>query len=211
MSSRTVRFAFQPLDRWPYPHTVERRSPGTFRASWDDTVGLLRDEVWQLGGALVVVQVVIDAGRIRQDGMLHATASPLHPGVRVSFDSRHGPLAYASDRFDGWRANVRAIALSLQALRAVDRYGVTGRGEQYQGWTAISNRPAEMTVDVAAGLIATWAGDGFKPEGIIGDRNTRRRAYRAAAQATHPDRTRDEDTFARINQAHDLLNRMRPV
>lgn len=209
--SKAVRFAFQALDRWPYQHTIDRRSPGTFRAKWEDTVKLLRDEVWQLDGGLIVVQVVIDAGRIRQDGMLHATAKPWHPGVRVSFDSKHGPLTYATDRFDGWQANVRAIALSLQALRAVDRYGVTGKGEQYAGWTAISNRPAEMTVDVAAGLIATWAGDGFTPAGIIGNKETRKRAYRKAAQATHPDRTRDGDTFARINQAHDLLNREKPL
>lgn len=34
----------------------------------------------------------------------------------------------------------RAVVLSLAALRAVDRYGVTGRGEQYKGFKALKRR-----------------------------------------------------------------------
>jgi hypothetical protein len=45
----------------------------------------------------------------------------------------------------GWQANVRAIALALEALRAVDRYGVTKRGEQYQGWTALPAARAQSS------------------------------------------------------------------
>ena len=86
-----------------------------------------------------MLQVDISERYIRTDGLPYANARyGTNPGVIVSFDSRHGPLRYATDAFTEWQDNLRAIALSLEALRAVDRYGVTRRGEQYTGWRAIA-------------------------------------------------------------------------
>ncbi len=45
-------------------------------------------------------------------------------------------LVYATDCCDFWQHNVRSIALGLEALRAVDRYGISRRGEQYAGFRA---------------------------------------------------------------------------
>lgn len=45
-------------------------------------------------------------------------------------------LVYATDVCDFWQHNVRSIALGLEALRAVDRYGISRRGEQYAGFRA---------------------------------------------------------------------------
>jgi hypothetical protein len=63
------------------------------------------------------------------------------PGVRIAFESKYGPLTYATDEFVTRPARLAdqrpRIALALQALRAVDRYGVTKRGEQYTGWKAL--------------------------------------------------------------------------
>lgn len=43
-------------------------------------------------------------------------------------------LVYATDVCERWQHNVRSIALGLQALRAVDRYGISRRGQQYAGF-----------------------------------------------------------------------------
>lgn len=43
-------------------------------------------------------------------------------------------LVYATDACVLWRHNVRSIALGLEALRAVDRFGISRRGEQYAGF-----------------------------------------------------------------------------
>lgn len=43
-------------------------------------------------------------------------------------------LVYATDACRYWQHNVRSIALGLEALRAVDRYGISRRGEQYAGF-----------------------------------------------------------------------------
>lgn len=45
----------------------------------------------------------------------------------------HGRAVFATDQYEKWEHNVRAIALTLEALRAVDRYGAT-QGRQYAGF-----------------------------------------------------------------------------
>jgi hypothetical protein len=78
-----------------------------------------------------VLQVDLAERDIRVDGLPRSNARyGSHPGAIVSFDSRRGPLRYATDEFTEWKANLRAVALSLKALRDVDRYGVSKRGEQ---------------------------------------------------------------------------------
>src|SRR5579863_10251967 len=57
--------------------------------------------------------------------MLYAGAKLRTQGIILTFNSKHGPLSYPCDKYSNWQANLRAIALSLEALRAVDRYGVT--------------------------------------------------------------------------------------
>jgi len=168
---------------------------------------LLTREVGMLGGKLVVVQIAVEAGQIRRDGMLYANARADSPAVKVSFDSRHGSLTYATDRYSHWQANVRAIALSLEALRAVDRYGVSGSGEQYRGWTAIADKPAEktLTVEGAAVLLAEWAEPKCRPQDLRTEDQVRR-AYRAAVSVLHPDRQGgSSDGFRLVTNARDVL------
>jgi hypothetical protein len=175
-----------------------------FKAAWGDTVALLQREVDHLGGQVIAVQIDIASGDIRRDGMLYARARATTPAVKVSFDSRHGPLTYATDTYDQWQANVRAIALSLRALRAVDRYGVAGSGEQYRGWTPIAAQAAEqdLTRDEAARVLADAAG--VEPT-ALGDPAAVTAAYRVAARTAHPDAGGNADVFRLITAARDVL------
>lgn len=161
-----------------------------------------------LGPYLVVLQVDVRAGDIRRDGMLRANARVDFPGVRVSFDSNHGPLTYATDRYDDWQDNIRGIALSLEALRAVNRYGVSRRGEQYQGWAALpAGSPAgQMSADDAARLLAGYAED-VTADQVLSDPDARARAYKQAARRFHPDAANgDAEVFGRLAGARDLLD-----
>jgi hypothetical protein len=45
---------------------------------------------------------------------------------------------FAVDMFPSWQDNLRAIALGLEALRKVERYGIANRGEQYAGWAQLT-------------------------------------------------------------------------
>lgn len=215
-----MKYIIRPLGPWLEPITEPRRGAHLFKATWDDTLGLLASELEKLGAIDAIFQIDVTEEELRRDGMLRANSRVNFPGVRISFDSIHGPLTYATDayertyhwagRLESWQANIRAIALALEALRAVDRYGVTRRGEQYVGWQAIDSKPAVMTREQAAEFIAHWAAGemtGLTGATLLANPAMLASAYRAAAKATHPDRTGDSDTFARINVARDLLTK----
>jgi hypothetical protein len=202
-----MRYECRPRGPWAGPKTTHPAPSYRFRAPWTSTLTLLARETELLGAKLVVLQVDLAAGDVRLDGMPRATARAYSPGVRISFDSRHGPLTYSSDAYDDWRANVRAIALALEALRAVDRYGVSRRGEQYTGWAALpAGAPAgQMSADDAARLLAGYAED-ITAGQILTDRDARARAYKRGALQLHPDRGGDPAALARLSSARDLLD-----
>lgn len=222
--------AYRPIVAWPHPTLtpVDARVRAPFSASWDDTLEVLEREVGALApegrNAHVTIRLAYPDRVFRADGALRADAGmPEHPGAIVAFASTHGPITMATDQFhgsswtgqsaDGWRSNVRAIALALEALRKVDRYGVSRRGEQYAGWGELpSGRPMgtgteTMTVTEAAGILhgAVDLGGAGQPSELIGDRGLIDATYRVAARRHHPDHGGDPDTFRRITAARELL------
>lgn len=188
-----MRWQVEPMDRWPYADSKGVRKSNPFRAKIDDTLRLLSDELDHLDvtGA-VAVRVVTSAADVRQDGMLRARAEVRHPGVALSFHSATaGDLTYPCDRFVArwygevdWHANLRAIALGLEALRRLDRYGIAGRGEQYAGWRAIEggSRPRFATEAEAIWWLRELT------DTPTDDRVVVTQLLRRAASVAHPDR-----------------------
>ncbi len=193
---------FRPLNSWPFESTNiwTRRGPHTFSASWSNTLGLLDKELDTLSAQNIVIQAQFTEDDIRLDGMPRSAArTPSHPGIIVSFESKHGPLQYATDTHEFWQHNVRAIALGLQALRAVDRYGITKTGEQYTGWRQLTAGSGITSWEQASALIADLAGiDTFG--GVIP-----RSVYNNALKKAHPDGGGNSDLFAAVRDAGRLL------
>lgn len=131
-----AEITFRLIDQWPEDTRLEGKW-SRFQASYQDTLELLDRELRHLNAKHVVIQLAIRDDQIRLDGLPRSGATPEHPGVILAFDSAYGPLKYASGAFRGWKDNLRAIALGLESLRRVDRYGITKRGEQYTGWRAL--------------------------------------------------------------------------
>jgi hypothetical protein len=160
--SRRPLVTFRPLAVWPHPSTQawERRGRSTFRAGWDDTVNLILDEIDRRDGSDVIIGAGLSPDDIRIDGLPRANArQPLHPGVEVSFNTRQGRLVFATDVCEYWQHNVRSIGLGLEALRAVDRYGITRKGEQYAGFAQLAageslNERGRRLVEAAGGIKA---------------------------------------------------------
>lgn len=202
----SVRFEIRPLVAWNKPKTEYPRR-ATFRTKWQVTIDLLKREVELLGGEVIATQVDITEADLRRDGLIRANARVGFQGVQISFDSVHGPLTYATDAFDHWQDNVRAIALGLSALRAVDRYGITRSGEQYVGWAAISAKPAEDELTLRDATLVFK--DAFHPNGAGLDLSTKdaiNRAYRQAAKLHHPEREGGSEAVMRlITKARDVL------
>lgn len=203
-----ITITFRPWDVWPGEATkpYSRKSRGVFKASWQTTMDLLTRELEMVYARDVVIQLNCRESDIRRDGLPKADARPGSPGVILAFTHRQaGGLRYPCDTYDHWEANVRAIALALQALRAVDRYGVTKRGEQYSGWKAIpASTSATLTPTIAADMLARMTGR--QQTDILRDRQVFESARRSALGASHPDRTNgNADQFNRATEAIEVL------
>lgn len=157
MSRRdAVDIRVQPLTNWPYPVTNHRTAP-PFRAKYGNTESILRFELAELGAKEVAMHVVTENGRddVRQDGLLRARARLTHPGVALEFMSKHGPMSIWCDSYESngtmpdWQSNLRAIALTLEKLRAINRYGIGQGGQQYAGWLQITAGSADVDRDWA--------------------------------------------------------------
>lgn len=212
MSYQDLGANFRPIDRWPGEETRSRQlSP--FSASWPSTLELLHRELRELRAKNIICQIAITERDLRQDGYPRANARAAHPGVILAFDSKHGPLKYACDRFTDWQSNIRAIALGLEALRKVDRYGITKRGEQYTGWRALPASSAEpaMTLERAAEFMALHAIRVQPTADVSANRVLRSRphfllTYRLAAQRLHPDAGGSTEDFQRLQEAKRVLD-----
>lgn len=228
-----MRVIARPIDLWPGEPTKHRVS-AQFTAEWGDTLDLLEREVRALQkygrdpGVEVIMQLYLSERDCRLDGGIRANASPTGPGAIISFDSMHGPLRYWADKYDsggymgsrrrmpGWQANVRAIALGLEALRKVERYGIAHRGEQYTGFGALppggipmSAHVETMTVEDAARFLIKHGkfddGDSTPVKNLLESDVVVDAYYRAAAKRLHPDAGGDPEMFRRLVMARNLL------
>lgn len=165
---------FRPLDK-PV-RTSNSRAP--FSASWSRTVDLLARELRMLAPKTTILEVDLREQDFRRDGLPRADRTARTPGiVRTMLRTRHGhDLRYEVGTSDRWQDNVRAIALGLEALRAVDRYGVTKRGEQYAGWKALPVGSDAPSADRGREIVGRYGG------------------LTAALKATHPDNPNRDGT-----------------
>jgi hypothetical protein len=190
--SDEIQFIFRPMTKWPRePTPARKRQRSPFEVDLSKTYRLLRYELKHLKAENPVVQELsVRETEIRIDGLLRAGVRPLFPGVILSFRTpKLGPMQYACDACIDWEDNTRAICLTLERLRLIDRYGCTLRGEQYTGWRALPPpivTPPPMTVEEAAEYVGKIVG-GIERRMLIIDREKFRDAYRTAALKLHPD------------------------
>lgn len=170
---------FRPLVVWPHKPTANRRR-ALFKTSYPRTLYLLEREIEALGGKDVTMGVGLSETDIRLDGQPRANARAMgHPGVEITFHTPAGARSFSSDEFDDWQDNVRAIALSLEALRAVERYGVS-KGRQYAGFALLAAGPSQA--ELGERLVARYG------------------SIKEALRHTHPD-TGDTDVTPNDYQA----------
>lgn len=173
-----------PIREWPGALTPNRiASP--FSATLTTTLAQLDRELRELTTTRaqresVELLVAIEPDGFRLDGRPRKGAAATHPGVILSLDSRHGHLSYPCDTFTRWEDNLRAIVLALEALRKVDRYGVTRRGEQYRGFLALEAKATETPRLHAENVIMQAASPIHSGEDLT-------TLVRRAKRRTHPD------------------------
>jgi hypothetical protein len=222
-----IDLRFVPLTAWPGEPTKERKN-AAFRSAYLKTLDLLETELKAIKARSIVIEAFYTLEQIRNDGWPRANQNPSHPGVILGFKKPDGPVIYREqkpfvnivplsfpcDTYYHIEHNIHAIALSLQALRAVDRYGVTKRAEQYAGWKRIEAPKATgfkfNTAEDAAAFIVNSSDPASVPNDVrreaIANATWRQEVYRRAARRLHPDSaTGDHELFVKLQQANAML------
>lgn len=205
----------RPVATWP---GTENKSPkrSQFRSGYRDTVNLLDDELTKaraVDGSWFV-EMWVDPRDVRLDGQLRANARVLKQGVIFRYSRFTGKrfkrpdgtirhetqdISYPCDAFDHWQDNLRAIALSMESLRRVERYGVFKYDEIISRLALPSAEGKVSTRESAAAFMATHSGVAMQE--ILFSDTARSTAYRKAATTLHPDRGGSTEEFQKLNEA----------
>jgi hypothetical protein len=113
-------------------------------------------------------------------------------------------VSYPCDAFDDWQDNLRAIALSMESLRRVERYGVFKYDEIISRLALPSAEGKVSTRESAAAFMAQHSGVAMKE--ILFSDTARSAAYRKAAQALHPDAGGNTEEFVKLQEANKVLS-----
>lgn len=192
---------FVPISEWPGTAAASySQKVAPFRAPYARTLDLLETELGHLKAKEILIQAYLKREDIRNDGWPRSSARPFKPGVVLTFEvvksDKRITMSFPCDRFNDWEDNLRAIAKSLEALRMVDRYGVTRNNEQYRGFAALPEAdPASQRTSAIAFISRVT---GWSESQVVNDPQG---AYRLAARATHPDQGGSHEAFTQL-QSH---------
>lgn len=216
-----MQLTYAPIKTWPEGWVRGQQAPhwSPFRAGWRDTLEVLSRELTALTADHAQVQLDIAERQVRIDGGLKEGTRVDYHGCILAFETRKfGTLTYSCNEYDisnprneSWRHNMRAIALGLEALRRVDRYGISKRGQQYAGWAELPSgiaMPAhQMTVEEAASFMAEAAGVPMTRVWVPHNTTARHieAVFKAAAKQLHPDNGGDAGEFRKLTDARELL------
>lgn len=176
---------FRPLNHtlWPQPFT-KSRVDSAFKATYSQTLKELERELDAIYARNVVLHVDVSDANVRLDGKLRADARPNSPAVLLTFNLPGGdpsdPMLVPCDQYTHWHANLRAITKALEALRGVDRWGVTRHKQQYKGFARAI--PGQMTAPVVkAASVASWV----TPAALFASREEAARFLAFAVESSH--------------------------
>jgi hypothetical protein len=141
--------------------------------------------------------------KTKADGIIVSTSVPLRrdglplskppvdgdPGAAVYFKKNGKDFVIACDRFTTVESNLRAITLTLSALRGIDRWGSSVMLERlFTGFAAL---PSRKSWNEVLGVPRSASSKEVQA------------AYRLLAGRNHPDKGGDPDTFTQIVRAYE--------
>lgn len=176
-------------DGWQRTPAAERRT-SQFKATTDKARTQLLNEVARMGGTLPIISSNVP---LRADGQMRADREPVDPGVAIYFQRAGKSLVFACDTFDMVRENLRALALTINALRGIERWGASQMMERaFSGFKQLEAENAGPSwwsvLQIDAHATASQVEE----------------AYRRLARIAHPDSaTGSHDAMAALNFARD--------
>lgn len=191
--------------QWPvgWPRTEKSdRVRAHFSKQVVRSLAVVRDELLnelKLLGADTESVVINSNMRLRKDGFpVSGQAQPEDVGVVVYFDLNGQPKAFPCDKWDRVEDNMRAISLTINALRGLDRWGSKHMADAaFQGFDAL---PAQSQQ-------GWWSVLRISRDALTESVQTQ---YRSLVMKHHPDRADgDVELFHQIQSAYEEFKRER--
>jgi hypothetical protein len=202
-----VELPVKALGAWPGPQTPashRMNNRGWSKLTPGRCLDTLRSELGQMLASDCCIQIDVRDRDITRFGELRADAKPSMPGVVVyATHPRQGDLRFACDTYHYWWYNVRAIAMTLEALRGIARWGAVRDEQQFAGFRALPGATTlTMGVSAATAVVATESGMPA-PNPVTAE--WLRDAGRRAKAATHPDVSKDRVRWDAVEAALRVL------
>jgi hypothetical protein len=181
------------------PKSLRRRLPA------DVPFGVARDRLFRELRLMGVTEQTITISSdipLRADGLPRADrGEPQDPGIAVYFKFDGRDLSFACDSYETTRDNLRALALTIEALRGIQRWGASDLMDRaFRGFAAL---PEKATSPWRETL-------GFKSDELVThDRIDAR--FRDLVKEHHPDYNPNDpnadERFRQIIEAREIARR----
>lgn len=180
-------FPLQWPDGWP---RAMRRSDAPYLVEFEKARNELKDEIRKMGGRGLVISSNVPT---RQDGEPYASSANKRyadPGVAVYFQRKGEQIAIACDHWTRVKDNLRAVGLTIKAMRQIERCGATELlNRAFTGFKAL---PAPEN---------WWEVLGVDEHATSAEIRT---AYLIKIEKAHPDHGGSHDEASRINGAYEM-------
>ena len=173
--------------QWPkgWPKT-EVKQDSRFRQTLSAALNKLKRECQFLGGKELVLSSNYTLGN----------EHPKESGVVAYFNLDQKPIAIPCDRWRAVEDNVYAIAMTIEAMRGMERWGAKHMiTAMFSGFKALPQKAGGKDPRTVLGFGDT--------ETLTEDAITA--AYKLKAKVAHPDVGGTAEAWAELREAHDLL------
>jgi hypothetical protein len=195
----------------PAKNVLDTGKGDNFQAPIEQTLGEIDYELSLLSAS----DISLATAHTRQTraGNPDVGAAPSDRGVLLEYYTDAGHYQLPSRRYARWQANLRAIYLTLEALRGVDRWGVGREGAQYTGYAALppGDQPSGIrSREQAAFILVEASSIDIAPAALLNAPELLPAVIRAARAAVHPDRIGDSPKTAEVDAAAQYIQEARP-
>lgn len=178
--------------QWPvgYKRTTSRYN-SRFKQTMEAAQRFLHKEIDRLNGKDLIVSTNLP---VRQDGYLYADwmkKKITDPGVAIYFKYKGNPVAMCCDKYAAVWENVFALAKGIEALRGMERWGVSDfLDKAFTGFAAIPE-----TTNTASWFEILEVSPTARIIEI-------RQAFLTKAKIHHPDKGGNVEAFQQLEQAY---------
>lgn len=159
--------------------------------SMSEAVELITNEVRRLGGVGLIVSSNV---KLRIDGLPYSgQAQPKDTGAAIYFNLKGKPVTFACDAYDRVECNLYAIGKTIEATRAVERWGAATVEQSFRGFMALPEKASGPDPYELLGVRTGCSEDQLKS------------AYRELAKKFHPD-VPETGSYAKWQQIQDAFN-----